>query len=146
MKMKIRKATNKDWGEYLKIIIDKFSDENTKIPSKESIKKEFGRIMSSRDDILIIAEEDKKIIGYIHGKIKRNYWSSGGNIEYLFVSKDFRKKGIATKLIKEFISFLKKNKKFVKVTLNVNLKNINSIELYKKLGFETTSYVMRKRL
>jgi ribosomal protein S18 acetylase RimI-like enzyme len=144
--MKIRKATKKDFEKYFEIVVEKFEDENNKVPSKLSIRKEFDRIMSSKEDILIFYEDGKKILGYLHGKLKRNFWSSGGNIEYLFVSKKHRNNGIATKLIKEFISTIGKRKSFVKVTLMVNLKNKNAKRLYKKLGFETTNYVMRKKL
>ena len=144
--MKIRKATKKDFENYLKIILEKFEEGKNKIPSKSSIKKEFDRIISSNEDILIFSEEDGKIMGYIHGKLKRNYWSSGGNIEYLFISKKYRRRGIATKLINEFVLMMKKKKNFVKVTLMVNIKNRNAEKLYRKLGFETTNKVMRKKL
>ena len=143
--MKIRKATKKDWDRYYKIVVEKFEDKGDKVPPINDIKKEFDRTLSSKEDNLIFAEFNDVVIGYLHGKLKQNYWSSGGSIEYLFVSKKFRRRGIATKLINEFVSLMKK-KNFVKVTLMVNLKNKNAEKLYKKLGFEITNYVMRKKL
>lgn len=143
--MKIRKATKKDWDRYYKIVVEKFEDKGDKVPPINDIKKEFDRTLSSKEDNLIFAEFNDVVIGYLHGKLKQNYWSSGGSIEYLFVFKKFRRRGIATKLINEFVSLMKK-KNFVKVTLMVNLKNKNAEKLYKKLGFEITNYVMRKKL
>lgn len=53
-------------------------------------------------------------------------------INYIYVKEEYRKKGIATKLLQELI---KENHDKENITLEVNENNQNAINLYKKLGF-----------
>ena len=72
-----------------------------------------------------------------------NINNRGGYVEDIFITKDFRRRGLATKLLKEFIHVLNK-KGYKKIHLSVNVKNSKAIKLYKKLGFELYHYDLRK--
>ncbi len=54
----------------------------------------------------------------------------------LYVHKDFRGKGIASYMFKQFIELCKKNN-LDKIWLTCNRKNIHSIDVYRHWGFET---------
>lgn len=55
-------------------------------------------------------------------------------IDYIVVDNNFRRRGIATNLIKSIIDSKPEN-----ITLEVRENNIAAINLYKKLGFEIVS-------
>ncbi len=149
--MKIRKARKSDLKEYLKLKRQEEKDysEITKqkitYPKDNVMKKEFDKNLSSKSCLILVVEENKNLIGYMHGTFFKNAYSNGGYIEDIFVLKEFRKKKIATKLINEFIKILKQ-KKYKRIQLSVNSKNTRAIKLYKKLGFELYHYDFKKEL
>lgn len=53
----------------------------------------------------------------------------------IFVLEEYRKQGIASKLITEIIN----DYEIVNITLEVNKENFNAIKLYEKLGFKCVS-------
>lgn len=57
-------------------------------------------------------------------------------IDYIFVLEEYRKNGIASKLINYII---KENKDVENITLEVSVENIPAINLYKKLGFKVVA-------
>lgn len=145
--MKIREVTKndmkrfvqlkkQDFGEYSKLIGRKIEF------SEASIKKEFARILSSKDEHLFVAEKEE-IVGFVHGKIEKK--DSKAKIEYIFVEKTSRKNGIAKSLINKF-SEKATQQKVKNLLLNVNINNTKAINLYKKLGFKLNKYEMKKVL
>lgn len=109
------------------------------------MKKEFLEILKDKKTLLLVVEENKKLIGYMHSTFFKNIYRKLGYIGDIFVLKEFRRKGIATKLINEFIKILK-NKRYEKITLSVNIKNKNAIHLYEKLRFHIQHYDFEKEL
>ena len=89
----------------------------------------------------MVAEKNKKIIGYLTGSIIKNIWQHSGYIDDIFVSKDFKRKGVGINLIQSFIKYIK-SKKIKECKLEVNKKNKYALSLYKKIGFKITSYEM----
>ena len=87
--------------------------------------------------ILLVAEIDNKIIGYLFGYIVDNgntYLDKVSKLDALYITKEYRKNKIATKLINEFKSWsLKKGVKYIEV--QVLNDNTNAVNLYKKEGF-----------
>ena len=79
---------------------------------------------------VIIAEKEKNVIGYI----LFNQILDEAEIYKIVVSKDFRKKQIAFKIMEFFQDELKKND-VKKIFLEVRKNNILAINLYKKCGF-----------
>ena len=144
--MGIRKATQNDLLEYVKLrkedILEYSKIVNEKVTSDdEKLKKEFNGLMNSKDNIIIVAEDENNLIGYLNGSLLNNIWQESGYIDDLFVTREFKRKGIGTQLIKKFIEYLKV-KKIKKCKLGVDIKNINAISLYNKLGFKTDHYEM----
>jgi ribosomal protein S18 acetylase RimI-like enzyme len=149
--MKIRKAKKEDWIEYYKLKVEeskeygKIIGKEIKIPSKNKLKKEFKEFVGNRALVIYVIEVNEKLVAYINCKIHKSFWVNRGYVDDIFVLRDYRRKGFATKLIKEFSNFLKK-KKINEFELSVNPKNKNAIKLYEKIGFEMSKYEMRKKL
>jgi N-acetylglutamate synthase-like GNAT family acetyltransferase len=105
VKMKIRKAAFKDANKCLKL--QKLDKENY------WKKRDFTSALKDKNVIFLVAEQDKKIIGYIIG-----YTAPTKKTDVMLhetrVSKKERGKGIGTKLVKEFCRHaFKKNGKDV---------------------------------
>jgi len=87
---------------------------------------------------VIFAIVDEKIIGYLSGIIEDNKYERFGYISEIFVSKDFRGKGVSTKLKDKFIEFLK-SQKISLCRIDVNPNN-SALEIYEKWGFKIDKY------
>ena len=75
--------------------------------------------------------EENNVLGFIdYSKMYENM-----EINYIFVKEEYRKKGIASKLLKYIIN----NNDFLNITLEVNINNKNAIKLYEKFDFKTVS-------
>lgn len=146
--MKIRKCKKKDFKGYLKLKREEEKDYSEiireKIPhiSDKECKKDFNEILSSKQSILLVAEQGDLLAGFLFGSLSKY---KTGNLEIIFVSKNFRRKGIAIKLINSLLKILR-SKKCKKIRLEANLKNKNAIRLYQKLGFKPFKFVMQKEL
>ncbi len=68
-----------------------------------------------------------------------------GFIDALYVKEKYRNQGIATGLIEEFYKWCEL-KEIKSVEIDSFIKNKASCKLYKKFGFEITSYRMRKQI
>jgi ribosomal protein S18 acetylase RimI-like enzyme len=145
----IRKAKRDDFEEYLKLKRQEEKDYSKIIgrkityPKDNVLKKEFNKALSSKKHLILVEEENKILIGYLHGTYFSNPYSKGGNVEDVFVLKEFRRKGIAKSMIAYFIKLLK-NKGYKKIQLSVNTKNVHAIKLYEKLGFEVFHWDLKK--
>lgn len=85
--------------------------------------------------LYLTASLGRDLLGYIGGWIMKNRL----HITNLAIDKKYRRKGVATSLIKELIniSYLQG---INKITLEVRVSNQAAIKLYKKLGFERVGY------
>lgn len=79
---------------------------------------------------VVVAENQKNIVGYI----LFNQILDEAEIYKIVVSKEFRKKQIAFKIVEFLLDELKKNN-VKKIFLEVRKNNIPAISLYKKCGF-----------
>ncbi|MFA5071720.1 MAG: GNAT family N-acetyltransferase [Candidatus Pacearchaeota archaeon] len=144
--MKIRKAKKTDLKEYLNLRREdiqecaKLTHQKIKVPVKENTV-EFMNIIKSKKGIIFFAE-DKKLIGYIIGETEKNIWGEKGYINYFFVKQEFRKKGVGSDLLKNFISELKK-RKITRCNLHVDLENKKAIKLYERFNFKQDSILMK---
>lgn len=106
--------------------------------------------MFNRDyNVLICVKHNDIIIGFIYGFIKYEKGDlvkeNVGFIDAVYVKNEYRKQGIATQLVEEFYKWCKsKDVKYVEVSSYI--KNDDACNLYKKFGFEITSYYMRKSI
>ena len=78
--------------------------------------------------------EEKEILGVIvfeeiYGRIE---------LDYIIVDDNYRRLGIASKLMEYLINYVKNNN-ILNITLEVNESNISALNLYKKYKFELVS-------
>ncbi|TXD48293.1 GNAT family N-acetyltransferase [Polaribacter sp. IC073] len=84
-----------------------------------------------------VVEDKGTIVGAtIINKTGMSEYQSENLLAYLVVHKEFRNKGIATKLLNEAIDYCNGN-----ITLHINRKN-DAIELFEKNGFESKKIQM----
>ena len=76
---------------------------------------------------LYLAEEEGNIVGYIYVKMEDNK----ALIDALYVDENYRNKGIASRLIEDAISYVKKRKISI-VTIKLLSNNIKAKNLYLK--------------
>ncbi len=148
MKIKIREATKNDLEQYANLQKNNYKEYSTiirkKIPFNEkTVKKEFIDAVKKKNRLIIILEVNGKVLSYLISSITENFYGKKDYIDDVFVVKNERGKGYATKLIYEFMKMLKKQKGGT-VRLGVDPKNKSAIKLYNKLGFKVTHYDMEK--
>ncbi|WP_455092993.1 ribosomal protein S18-alanine N-acetyltransferase [Parvimonas micra] len=115
-----RYAENKDVFDILSLDDENFSNNFDEKFYLEYIK----------NQRVIVAENQKNIVGYI----LFNQILDEAEIYKIVVSKNFRKKQIAFKIMEFLLNELKKNN-VKKIFLEVRKSNIPAINLYKKCGF-----------
>ena len=154
--MKIRKAKRGDLNEIDKIYLEGVIDEiKLQFPERTrlSIIKKMNKAkrkrltgwkkeLNSPKNYWIVAEIDKKIIGFANVEIGKD---KEGRLTFLYIRKNFRKKGIGRKLTEERIKWLK-SKNIKRVESSAYLKNKPSINNLKKIGFTPISIRFGKKL
>ncbi len=120
----IRKAKKTELKD-IKKLID--SSEEMDTIEETFNEKYYGRILDK--GILLVAAEDEKIIGVIFGTY--NSKEGWADLLGLVIKKRFRKKGIGTRLVKEFERSAEK-KKLKTIDLYADK---NQLKLFKKLGY-----------
>ncbi len=108
-------------------------------PVEEKENKEKGLLVpiekSKIKSILLVAEEDKQIAGFIWAHFIQYGFFKYGTIDELFVKKEFRGRGIGSALLKKAIKKLQ-NFKVKIILVGTEKENKEAIKLYKKVGFE----------
>jgi len=100
---------------------------------------------------VLLAEADGKIIGYVQGEVTRrsdHMPRTVGQISLMYVVKQFRRKGVGRRLIKEICKFFGSNKA-EDLTVRYIIGNKEAEGFWRKLGFEsiiTTSSTYPKEL
>ena len=109
----------------------------------------YSSFIDKDDSQLFIAVNDNEIVGYIYVKIITSSDSpeiyTEASISGIYVKENYRRQGIATKLINEAKKWcINKGVSYLK--LNVLEGNRIALNLYKKLGFNDFSRVLRNKL
>lgn len=152
MDLIIRKAKDEDKNTLNNLFQNllEFEKENydKNIKDNLSITSYFDKKISSPTDIILIAQKENKIVGYIYStidsdnKIKKELEAK---IDSIYIMPKYRNKSIGTKLIDEMLNILKlENVKYVFIENLVN--NSSSKYLYKKLGFDVFRETRRKEI
>ena len=150
--MIIRLAKKDDLEEYSKLRNKNFKEYYRKNKKNiilnhnnlaKKIKKEFYNLIKAPRRYLLLVSEGKILQGFLIGSEIKNVFQSSGYIDDIYVGVNYRRKGIASNLIKEFFSLMK-IKKIKKFRLGVDIKNKEAINLYLKAGFKITQYEMEK--
>ena len=68
-------------------------------------RKQLNRWLDNPDDVLLVAEDNKRVIGYVMSQLHKP--TGKATIENLFVDESYRKKGIGSDLIKRCLKELK---------------------------------------
>ncbi|MFP4112631.1 MAG: GNAT family N-acetyltransferase [Candidatus Woesearchaeota archaeon] len=128
--MKIRKAKKEDIDKIQKILI---SGCMLNFPEQDG-KKAMLKILKLQPDYFLVAEENKEVLGMIRGC----YDGSRALIHQLIIGSDARGKGVGTHLLKAITqSFKKRGAKTISCASTQN-----TIDFYKKFGFNETGVVM----
>jgi len=152
LKMKIRKATQKDLGDILKLDeeLDYFEkkkfDKNIRFAKKTERAQKIIKYFKKNSRIFL-AREDDKIIGFAAGRIvkKQRYFGKIGEVNSVLIVEERRGKGIGEALTKELLKWFK-FKGVKTVRLFVYSKNNYAQNVYKKIGFGEKLKVMERKL
>ena len=101
----------------------------------------YENYIEDSNKLLIVAEENNQIVGYLYGIIKPNddtYKYIIAKLDALYIDNNYRNKGIATSLIEYFKKWaISKNAH--KIEVNVWSNNKKAKRLYEKNNFKTVS-------
>ena len=149
--MKIRKAEIKDITEIQKLnslLLKKEKEEyyyktlDIGWPETKSGKNYLLKFINSNKYFMIVAENNKKIIGYLYGKIIKNK-PKVADLESFFIIDKYRNKGIGQKLYSKFETECLEEK--VKILrLEVSTLNKKGINFYKKQKYIERTKKMEK--
>jgi len=103
------------------------------------------RTAKKNPQLVMVAEEDGRIAGYLWLKIITSTVGKFGRFEHLFVVADYRGRGIARQLMQHAEDYCRKHG-IKKVKLTVTKTNKDAISLYSSLGYEVMRYRMEKDL
>ena len=141
--MNIKKATSKDFNKLYKLGL-KTKEFQVNPNELFMAKDEFESRIKDKNDLLLLAEENNKILGFILFGLKdadRPMKNKCACLTYLVVNQKYRKKGIAQILYNESIKKLKKKK--IKIIYGWACEESKSIRKFvKKQGFlEGNKYI-----
>lgn len=145
--MEIRKALIKDAKTVNNLLTLLIRDEKQYDPSINTdfaVTNMYENYIDKPGYLVIVAEENQKIMGYLYGYLKDNDGTYNGNIaklDALFVLEEYRHQGIADALITYFKDWALKNH-VKKIEVGVCSKNIKAKCLYEKHHFITTKEFM----
>ena len=159
--IKIRKAKLKDINSIVTLekklidhsdkIIKNSYPENLKDfyfnKSRDEIAKKFIKnAIHSKNGLVIIAENNEKILGYLLITIRNNFsffnLKKYGKLQTIYVKDEYRKMGISSKLMDEAIKWCIE-RGIKRISLDVLPNNFNAINIYKKWGFSPYLLEMR---
>jgi len=133
----IREAEEND-ADAIKRIVDSVAKEKYYIVperSRENWKQAIKEI-KERKGLILVAEINEMPVGMAHlvpGRFEKNK-----HVGFLGICilKEFRGKGIGTKMMEYMIKWAKEHRELEKISLNVFSTNRVAIKLYRKFGFE----------
>ena len=142
--MIIRKANYDDikiLNQFLTFLIQDERQYDTGIDENFVVTNMYENYIEDSNKLLIVAEENNQIVGYLYGIIKPNddtYKYIIAKLDALYIDNNYRNKGIATSLIEYFKKWAI-SKGAHKIEVNVWSNNINAKRLYEKNNFKTVS-------
>jgi ribosomal protein S18 acetylase RimI-like enzyme len=122
-------------------------DETSKIAflNKEHIDNYFSAFINRQDRQTSIARVNNDIVGYItyYEKPRQCFYeiASIGEVSGLYVSEEYRNKGIGKKLIENAIKFFR-SRRIQYYSLLISVNDTKGIEYFKKNGMYTNNVIM----
>ena len=103
----------------------------------------FQTILREYPKTFLVAEVDGRVVGYIMcrverilSKLERFRIKKAGHIISIAVLPEYRRKGIASTLLRKAMTILKEEYGCDEIFLEVRVTNSQAIALYRKLGFD----------
>ena len=107
----------------------------------------FQKELSNDDVILLVAEQDSAIVGYVYARIEERDWNAlldrCGVIHDIFVDEPQRRSGVATTLAQRAIDALER-RGAPRVVLHTAAANVGAQRFFDKLGFRATMIEMTR--
>lgn len=148
--MLYRKALMKD-AKYLdNLLTELIQDErqyDNSIDENFVVTDFYQNYIEDNTKFLYLAEDNNKIIGYIYGYFNKDVTTNNkvAYLDALYIESEYRKHGIANKLIEEFKKWARENN-CANMEVNVCTQNIKAKNLYLKNNFHTTKETMNCKL
>ncbi len=142
--MIIRKANYNDanvLNKFLTLLIKDERQYDLGIDENFIVTNMYENYIEDSNKLLIVAEENDEIVGYLYGIFKPSddtYKYKIAKLDALYIDPHYRNKGIATSLIEYFKKWAI-SKNVHKIEVNVWSKNIKAKRLYEKNNFKTTN-------
>ncbi|MBA3692293.1 MAG: GNAT family N-acetyltransferase [Acidobacteria bacterium] len=148
MKLKFRQATRKDLSEIVRMLADDFlgtTRERYENPLPESYVKAFEEINADKNNELIVAEKDGKIVGTLQITFTPSISFQGGKratVESVRVDDKYRGQGFGKELMKWAINRAREEN-CVAMQLTTNSDRKDAHRFYEDLGFKGTHLGMK---
>ncbi len=147
--MNFREAKVDDLSQLLDLeqkVIEAEQPFNSSIKTEKTTYYDIEGLILDSDSHLIVAEDADQIIATGYAQIRRSKRSLNHDthsyLGYMYVSPDFRRKGINQALIEQLISW-STSKGAQAIYLDVYSKNASAIKAYEKAGFEPSLLEMK---
>lgn len=139
--LKIRQATPEDWEKTLPLFTQFYHDD-----IGPDLRKVFDVLATSKEDSILIAEQDKKPLGVLIGSYHLDIDWEGkiAKLQAIIIDQKHRNQGIGRKLLQCFLTQAMENNCRA-ITARVNHKNLQATIFYEKLNFEkaeTSEYML----
>lgn len=140
----IRECKEGDFEQVLKLLAQLWPEK--KLDEKE-LQQVFLRGLNSEFQSYVCAVIEENIVGFGSLTIKNSLWQAGllGHIDELVVDKEYRGKGIGSKLL-EYITNIAKEKSCVRIELDSALDRNQAHKFYEQNGFENRAFLFSKKI
>ncbi|WP_055071404.1 GNAT family N-acetyltransferase [Clostridium massiliamazoniense] len=142
----IREANKKDLEDILEIYNDAIMNTTaiyTYKPETLEEKKQWYEKKKQGGYPLLVFEEDNRVVGFATFGPFRAWPAYKYTIEHsIYVHKDYRNHGIATKLMKEIIK-IANEREYATLVAGIDAANEGSIKMHEKMGFKYSGIVTK---
>ena len=145
MEYKIRKALMEDAKKINLLFTELMLDErqyDQNIEENVMINHYFEDIIPYTNNYVLVILVNDVIVGFLYGYI---YENNLARLKSLFIKKEYRNKGLASALIKEFLSLVK-SRGVTDVEVNVFKDNVKALTLYEKFNLNVIKHDMSKKI
>jgi ribosomal protein S18 acetylase RimI-like enzyme len=133
---------NKIWESLKGYLPKEFIERNLSWINREGRENAWERVIDDPNWIPLVAVENRQIIGLALGRVD---WSKLSTLGFIGVDTQFRRKGIARKLLTKFIDE-SRNRNAAKVTLETSPTLKPAIKLYTDMEFIPEGFLKQHRL
>lgn len=131
MAVKIRKGREDDFKDAIGLWRGFFPEDTARF-----VRKYMNERTSNGE--LLVAEEAGKVVGFL--AFKKDYFHEADYNQIVIVSREHRRKGIATELMKQF-ELQARSRKRMRIYSSAEPWNKESFRMHKKLGYERCGYL-----